>query len=99
MGAHVSSLMGGYARRLDRSDWTADPRPMLRRNGMSGMKSANERKPSTDRRTTTYTAEERETLRRGLRIVARMIARAHLRRQESRPLPAPSPPAQGEDAA
>ena len=83
MGAHVSSLMGGYARRLDRSDWTADPRPMLRRNGMSGMKSANERKPSTDRRTTTYTAEERETLRR----------------QESRPLPAPSPPAQGEDAA
>ena len=31
----------------------------------------------------TYTAEQRETLNSGLRILARMIARAHLRRQES----------------
>ncbi|MXY43534.1 MAG: hypothetical protein F4Y50_05690 [Dehalococcoidia bacterium] len=31
----------------------------------------------------TYTAEQRETLESGLRILARMIARAHLRRQGS----------------
>ena len=29
----------------------------------------------------TYTAEQRETLESGLRILARMIARRHLRRQ------------------
>lgn len=29
----------------------------------------------------TYTAEQRETLESGLRILARMIAREHLRRQ------------------
>ena len=33
---------------------------------------------------TMHSAEERETLRRGLRILARMIARAHLRRLASR---------------
>ena len=60
------------------------------------MRSANERNPSTNRRTTAYTAEERETLRRGLRILARMIARAHLRRQESRSAAAPRPSAEDE---
>ena len=29
----------------------------------------------------TYTAEQRETLEAGLRILARMLARAHLRRE------------------
>ena len=48
---------------------------------MSGMRRHNGRNPSRDQRATVYTAEERETLRRGLRIIARMIARAHLRRQ------------------
>ena len=67
------------------------------RGGMSGMRSANERNPSINRRTTAYSAEERETLRRGLRIIARMIARAHLRRQVARPAASPSPPAEHED--
>ncbi len=31
-----------------------------------------------------YTAEQRETVRRGLRVLARIIARAHLRRQAER---------------
>ncbi|MDD9995587.1 MAG: hypothetical protein OXS35_07580 [Dehalococcoidia bacterium] len=66
---------------------------------MSGMRSANERNPSTDRRTTAYSTERQETVRRGLRILARMIARAHLRRQASRSLPAPRSPVQGEDGA
>ena len=61
------------------------------------MRGANERNPSTNRRTTAYSAEQRETLRRGLRILARMIARAHLRRQESRSGAAPRPPAEDED--
>ena len=60
------------------------------RDGMSGMRSANGKNPSINRRATarrgspTYSTEERETVRRGLRILARMIAHAHLRRQESR---------------
>ena len=55
------------------------------------MRSDNGKNPSTNRRATarrgspTYSTEQRETVRRGLRILARMIARAHLRRQESRP--------------
>ena len=53
------------------------------------MRRANGRKPSRDQRATAYTAEQRETLRRGLRILARMIARAHLRRQEFRSGAAP----------
>ena len=63
------------------------------------MRSANERNPSTNCRTTAYSAEERETLRRGLRILARMIARAHLRRQEARSAAAPRPPVEEEDGA
>ena len=31
-----------------------------------------------------YTPEQQETLRRGLRILARIITRAHLRRKEAR---------------
>ena len=41
-------------------------------------------------------AEQRETLRRGLRTLARMIARAHLRRQASRSVTAPRPTAEDE---
>lgn len=54
------------------------------------MRSANGRRPPDNRRTTaergspSYSAEQRETVQRGLRILARMIARAHLRRQASR---------------
>ena len=61
------------------------------------MRSANERNPSTNRRTTAYSAQERETLRRGLRIIARMIARAHLRRQASHSVTAPRTPSEHED--
>ena len=38
----------------------------------------------------TYTAEQREQLESGLRILARMIVRAHLRRQQE-----PSPSSDG----
>ena len=44
-----------------------------------------------------YTAEQQETLRRGLRILARIIARAHLRRLAARSTAAPRPPTEGED--
>ena len=64
---------------------------------MSGMRSHNGRKPSTNSRTTAYSAEERETLRRGLRILARMIARTHLRRQASRSAASPRPTKEHED--
>ena len=62
----------------------------------SGMRRANGRKPSRDQRATAYTAEQRETLRRGLRILARIIARSHLRRQESRSEAAPRQSAEDE---
>ena len=61
------------------------------------MRKPNGKKPSADQRATVYSAEEQETLRRGLRILARMIARAHLRRQESRSGAAPKPSAEDED--
>ena len=54
-------------------------------------------RPSTDRRRTakrgspSYSTEQQETVRNGLRIPARMIARAHVRRQTS-PIPALPPP-------
>ena len=42
-----------------------------------------------------YTAEQREHLRRGLRILARMIVRAHLRGEIPRAaLPSPKPPSE-----
>ena len=97
--AHVSSLTGSYARRLHRSDWELTHQGHeTPRDGMSGMISANERDQSTDRQATAYSAERRETVRRGLRILARMIARSHLRRQASRSLPAPRSPAQRDDS-
>ena len=44
-----------------------------------------------------YTVEERKTVRQGLRILARIIARAHLRRQaELGSAAAPGPPPAGE---
>ena len=44
-----------------------------------------------------YIAEQRPTVRQGLRILARVIARAHLRRQAERSgAPAPGPPPAGE---
>ena len=41
---------------------------------------------------TMYTTEQRERMQQGLRILARMIARAHLRRAASRAGPAPQEP-------
>ena len=67
------------------------------------MRSANGENPPTNRRATarrgspTHSAEQQETVRRGLRILARMIARAHLRRQASRSEAALRPPADQED--
>ena len=44
-----------------------------------------------------YTVDHRKTLSDGLRILARIIARAHLERQAERSsAPAPSPPPAGE---
>ena len=63
----------------------------------TGMRRTNGRNPSRDQQTTAYSAEERETLRRGLRILALMIARAHLQRQASRSAAAPRPPAEDEN--
>ena len=64
---------------------------------MSGMRRHNGQNPSTNRRATAYTAEQQETLQRGLRIIARMIARAHLRRLESPSGASPRPTAEDED--
>ena len=58
---------------------------------LSGMRSENRRnslknrKASAERGSAEYTAEQREQMQRGLRILARIIARAHLRRQASQP--------------
>ena len=60
------------------------------------MRRANGRKPSRDQGATVYSAEQREPLQRGLRILARIIARGHLRRQESRSAAAPRPSAEDE---
>ena len=86
------------------------------------MRSANKQNLSTDGRETvsnpatareraslSYSDEEREVVRRGLRILARIIVAAHLRRQTSRSgaeakngtrertgMAAPEPPAEGE---
>ncbi len=47
----------------------------------------------TKKSSVTYTPEQREQLQRGLRIMARVIARAHLRKEGSRAEPArPQPP-------
>ena len=64
------------------------------------MRDANGRNPPTNRQATakqgspTHSTEQRETVRRGLRILAQMIVRTH-------PLwsgAAPEPSAEGEDA-
>ena len=68
------------------------------------MRSVNGRRPPDNRRTTpergspTYSAEQRETVQRGLRILARIIARAHLRRQALRAETEPETPKDGGDA-
>ena len=61
------------------------------------MRRANGRKPPTNRRAAAHSVEEQEKLRRGLRILARMIARAHLHRQESQSGASPRPTAEHED--
>ena len=60
------------------------------------MRRTNGRNPSRDQGATAYSAEQQETLRRGLRILARMIARAHLRRHASQSAAAPRPSAEDE---
>ena len=45
-----------------------------------------------------YTPKQRETVRHGLRMLAGMVVRAHLRRQTSRSGAVPERPAEGEDA-
>ena len=76
--------------------------PMSRGKPQRGKELA--RRPSNNRRATakrgspTCSAEQQEAVRRGLRILARMIARAHLRRLALRSGAAPEPPAEGEDA-
>ena len=74
------ATLEGTSRDRDSFD---DPTVGVGSHGEELMRRANGRDPSTDHRATAYTAEERETLRRGLRILARVIARAHLRRQAS----------------
>lgn len=52
------------------------------------------RNPSSRKESSTaYTAKQREQLQRGLRTLARMIVRAHLRREASRAEPPPEPTA------
>ena len=59
------------------------------------MRRVNRRGPSTrtpaspKRSSAVYTTEQRDQLQRGLRILARMVAHAHLRREASRNAPAP----------
>ena len=66
------------------------------------MRSADGQRPSTDRRNSaergspSYSAEQRETVQRGLGILARIIARSRLLRQASRSTAA-RPPAEDED--
>ncbi len=51
------------------------------------------RDPSSPKSATAaYTAEQQERMQRGLRILARMIVRAHLRREASRAGPTQSEP-------
>ena len=56
-------------------------------------KGTSTRIPSSPRNSlTAYTAEQRERMQRGLRILARMIVRAHLQKVASRAGPAPHDP-------
>ena len=47
---------------------------------------------SPKKSSTAYTAEQRDQMQRGLRILARMIVRAHLRREVSCAGPSPQEP-------
>ena len=61
------------------------------------MRSDNGRNPQINRRAAarrgppTYSADQQETVRRGLRILARIIARTHLQRQTSQSETTPEP--------
>ena len=103
-GTYMHPLMGGSERPSRRSHWREDSDDgsedctvevgsyVGERNEKGQRKEATERPTGDD----AYTAEERETLRRGLRILARMIARAHLRRHASQSAAAPRPSAEDE---
>ena len=69
--------------------------PMSRGKPQRGKELA--RRRSNNRRATAHSADQQEAVRRGLRILARMIAR-DLRRLALRSGAAPEPPAEGEDA-
>ena len=58
-----------------------------RKTPSTGIPTAPKRPPAA------YTAEQRERMQRGLRILARMIVRAHLRRES--PMPSLAPPSDG----
>ena len=53
----------------------------------------------TKKSSATYTTEQREQLQRGLRILARMIVRAHLRKTADRSVPLPDEPPPGKGPA
>ena len=61
------------------------------RSGKGARKSGTASRKTSEGTTPQYTAPERERMQTGLRILARMIARAHLRREASRAAPAPPP--------
>ena len=70
----------------DKTTTNGKPRPSgsNRKSGPAGRK--------TPRGTSQkYTAQQREQMQTGLRILARMIARAHLRRQATGTVPEPPP--------
>ena len=56
------------------------------------MRETNGKNPSPDRRAAAYTAEQRAQLSQGLRILARMIVRAHLRGEIPRAASPSQPP-------
>ena len=75
------------------------PGPGARRRGHPKKKSvADAPEASLTEPMSSYSAEERERVRHGLGMLARMVVRAHLRRQASRSGAVPEPPAECEDA-
>ena len=61
----------------------------MRKAGRERTSTRNPRSPQKS--STAYTPQQRERMQRGLRILARMIVRAHLRREASQGGPAPPP--------
>ena len=58
----------------------------------AGRKKTSTRNHNTPKKSSTaYTPKQREQLQRGLRILARMIVRAHLGREASQAASAPAP--------